>query len=87
MQIDYSVMIDCHMMLLVECVKSDVRLDIDKYLDSYTEQQKKNWKNSKKIVVYENESQLRSFIKDAIRRKNAGKKYTLVKLRVMSQKE
>lgn len=81
MQIDYSVMIDCHMMLLVECVKSDVRLDIDKYLDSYTEQQKKNWKNSKKIVVYENESQLRSFIKDAIRRKNAGKKIYFGKIK------
>ena len=81
MQIDYLVMIDNHLMLLIDPFlrytdKSyinkivedlvrhacETRLDIEKYLDSYTEQQKMNWKNSKKIVVYENKTQLYRFI-------------------------
>ena len=93
MQIDYLVMTDNHLMLLVEpflryADKSyinkmmedlvrhacETQMDIEKYLDSYTEQQKMNWKNSKKIVVYENKTQLYRFIENAKERKNAGKK-------------
>ena len=34
--------------------------------DEYSEKQKQNWSNSKRIVVYEGELQLRSFIRDAL---------------------
>ena len=35
-------------------------------LKEYTEHQKENWKTSKKIIVYENEAQLRAFIQDSL---------------------
>ncbi len=43
-------------------------------LNSYSEQQINNWKESKNIVVYENEQQLRGFISDAAAGKNLNKK-------------
>ena len=100
MQNDYFVLIDNHLMLLVERFfrytdKSyinkivedlaqhthEVPLDVEKYLKPYTEQQKMNWKNSKKIVVYENKAQLCSFIEAAKERKNAGKKLYFGKIK------
>lgn len=56
-------------------------LKIEKYLDTYSEQQIKNWKNSKKIVIYENAAQLCRFIEDAKERKNAGKKLYFGKIK------
>lgn len=49
-------------------------LGVEQYLDSYSEHQKENWKNSKKIVLFENETQLRDFVEKAKNRENAGKK-------------
>lgn len=40
----------------------------------YSEHQKENWKNSKKIVLYENENQYRSFIETSILDKQFNKK-------------
>lgn len=106
MQIDYLVMTDNHLMLLVEpflryADKSyinkmmedlvrhacETQMDIEKYLDSYTEQQKMNWKNSKKIVVYENKTQLYRFIENAKERKIAGKNYIFGELSMMLLKK
>ena len=47
---------------------------VSQYVDSYSDHQKNNWKNSKKIVLYESETQLKQFVEDAKERKNAGKK-------------
>ena len=49
-------------------------LDIAKYLKPYTEKQKQNWKRSKKIEVFQSESQLSEFIQKAKKRENVGKK-------------
>ena len=82
MQVDYWVVVDNHVVFLVEpFFRYEVPLKIEKYLDSYTEQQKINWKNSKKIVIYENKDQLRKFIEDAKERKNAGKKLYFGKIK------
>ena len=35
-------------------------------LKEYTEHQKENWKDSKQIIVYENENQLRNFIQKSL---------------------
>ena len=43
-------------------------------LREYSESQKKNWENSKRIIVYQNESQLAEFIQDALAGKNLDKK-------------
>ncbi len=43
-------------------------------LKEYSEHQIKNWKNSKKIVVYQSQSQLQNFINDARAHKNLNKK-------------
>lgn len=43
-------------------------------LKSYSQHQLDNWAGSKKIVVYQNESQLRQFIQDALNGKNLGQK-------------
>ena len=43
-------------------------------LREYTEQQKKNWENSKRIVVYNNQQQLTQFISDSIADKTMDKK-------------
>ena len=43
-------------------------------LGEYSQHQKDNWANSKSIVVYENEQQLRQFIEDAINKRNLNKK-------------
>lgn len=43
-------------------------------LKSYSKHQIDNWASSKSIVVYENETQLREFIDDAINGRNLGKK-------------
>ena len=43
-------------------------------LSQYTDHQKENWKNSKSIVVYENEQQYRDFIRGALDGDIAGKK-------------
>ena len=82
MQVDYWVVVDNHVVFLVEpFFRYEVPLKIEKYIDSYTEQQKINWKNSKKIVIYENKDQLRKFIEDAKERKNAGKKLYFGKIK------
>ena len=49
-------------------------IEVEKYVKSYTENQKKNWKNSKKIELYKDISQLREFVENAKTRENAGKK-------------
>lgn len=49
-------------------------IEIEKYLQPYTDKQKDNWKNSKKIEVYQEQKQLREFVEKAITRENAGKK-------------
>ena len=49
-------------------------IEVEKYLQSYTEKQKENWKNSKKIEVYQEQKQLREFVEKAMARENAGKK-------------
>ena len=49
-------------------------IEVEKYLQSYTEKQKENWKNSKKIEVYHEQKQLKEFIEKAKTRENAGKK-------------
>ena len=43
-------------------------------LRGYTEQQKKNWENSKRIVIYDNQQQLSQFISDSIKDKTMDKK-------------
>ena len=43
-------------------------------LREYTEQQKKNWENSKRIVVYNNQQQFTQFISDSIADKTMDKK-------------
>lgn len=43
-------------------------------LRGYTEQQKKNWGNSKRIVIYDNQEQLAQFISDSIANKTMDKK-------------
>lgn len=43
-------------------------------LRSYSEQQLRNWENSKRIVVYSSDAQLRKFIKDARAGKIGGRK-------------
>ncbi len=43
-------------------------------LRSYSEQQLRNWENSKRIVVYSSDAQLREFIKDARAGKIGGRK-------------
>lgn len=43
-------------------------------LKSYSQHQLDNWAASKKIVVYQNEDQLRQFIQDALAGKNLGQK-------------
>ena len=70
MQNDYCVVKDNYVMFLIELFfRHEIPLKFEKYLDSYTEQQKKNWENSKKIVVYESREQLCKFIEDAKERK------------------
>lgn len=84
MQIDYWIIRNNQWLLLVERFQRHIceeTLEFEKYLDAYTEQQKLNWRNSKKIVVYENEIQLRKFIEDAKKRKNAGKKLYFGKIK------
>ena len=43
-------------------------------LTKYSDHQKQNWKNSKRIVVYENNEQLAGFIQDSIDNKTMNKK-------------
>lgn len=43
-------------------------------LRGYTEQQKKNWENSKRIVIYDSQQQLYRFISDSIKNKTMDKK-------------
>lgn len=49
-------------------------MDIAKYLKPYSEHQIKNWKGSKKIVVYSDEAQLHEFVKAARENRINGKK-------------
>ena len=57
----------------------------------YSEHQKENWKNSKNIIVYENDAQLKDFLRDAKEHKIPGKKLYFGKVsdavarRVMSE--
>lgn len=48
--------------------------ETNKYLKAYPEHQKENWKNSKNIIVYENDLQLQQFISDAKAHNIPGKK-------------
>ncbi len=43
-------------------------------LIGYSKKQIENWKNSKSIIIYENEEQLRQFIRDAVKGMNLDKK-------------
>ena len=43
-------------------------------LRGYTDQQKKNWESSKRIVIYDNQEQLSQFISDSIANKTMDKK-------------
>lgn len=43
-------------------------------LRAYTDKQKENWSNSKRIVVYENDSQYRGFIREALQNNQSDKK-------------
>lgn len=43
-------------------------------LRAYTDKQKENWSNSKRIVVYENDSQYRKFIREALQNNQSDKK-------------
>lgn len=46
---------------------TDTQSNCVKYsLKEYTEHQKENWKGSKRIIVYENENQLRNFIQKSL---------------------
>lgn len=56
-------------------------MNVERYLEAYSETQKENWKNSKKIVLYESESQLKQFVEDAKERKNPGKKLYFGKIK------
>lgn len=47
---------------------------VSQYLKPYSEHQKENWKNSKSIVVYENDTQFQNFLEDAKEHKIPGKK-------------
>ncbi len=46
-------------------------------LGQYSDVQKENWKNSKKIVVYENDAQLLQFVRESIANKDAANKMLL----------
>ena len=54
--------------------KKNAREGVRYSLRGYTEQQKKNWENSKRIVIYENKQQLSQFISDSIKDKTMDKK-------------
>ncbi len=43
-------------------------------LEPYSEKQRENWKSSKKIEIYEDDSQVIRFVECAVARKNAGEK-------------
>lgn len=43
-------------------------------LRAYTDKQKENWSNSKRIVIYENDSQYRGFIREALQNNQSDKK-------------
>lgn len=49
-------------------------LNVEQYLEHYSEHQRTNWQNSKKIVLYENEAQVLDFIERAKNRENPGQK-------------
>lgn len=54
--------------------KKNAREGVRYSLRGYTEQQKKNWENSKRIVIYDNPQQLSQFISDSIKDKTMDKK-------------
>ena len=54
--------------------KKNAREGVQYSLRGYTEQQKKNWENSKRIVIYDNQQQLSRFISDSIQDKTMDKK-------------
>lgn len=49
-------------------------MNVEKYLKPYAKSQIENWKSSNKIVVYENEDQLHTFIEEAKDNKTSNKK-------------
>ena len=53
---------------------NEVHKGIRYSFSTYTDRQKENWKNSKRIVLYENEAQFRDFISKARNDKDFGKK-------------
>ena len=54
--------------------KKNAREGVRHSLRGYTEQQKKNWESSKRIVIYDNQEQLLQFISDSIADKTMDKK-------------
>lgn len=54
--------------------KKNAREGVRYSLRGYTEQQTKNWENSKRIVIYDNQQQLSQFISDSIKDKTMDKK-------------
>lgn len=55
--------------------KNSTQRGTKKYsLDKYTEHQKENWSSSKKIVIYNNDSQLIDFVNSALENGNSDKK-------------
>ena len=46
-------------------------------LKEYTQKQRDNWKDSKRIVIYESEAQFREFIEESVENKQYDKKCTL----------
>nr|DAQ83832.1 MAG TPA: crystallin beta/gamma motif-containing protein [Caudoviricetes sp.] len=48
--------------------------DVRYSLRAYTDKQKENWSNSKRIVIYENDSQYRGFIREALQNNQSDKK-------------
>lgn len=54
--------------------KNNAREGVRYSLRGYTEQQKKNWESSKRIVIYDNQEQLSQFISDSIADKTMDKK-------------
>ena len=52
----------------------NVTFTVERFLRAYTNLQKENWKHSKKIEIYQDQKQLKEFVKKAKTRENAGKK-------------
>jgi hypothetical protein len=61
----------------VQAQKNTADSGVKYSLAQYSDAQKENWKNSKKIVVYENDTQLLQFVNESITNKDASNKMLL----------